>query len=177
MLLQRIRGGDLLAFDLLYARHAVRLFTYLRALLGDRNDAEDVLHDSFLAVLLDSSASFDSSAAFRAWLYRVARNRALNRKRTNAREGRRIARLAEPESRATNDTSRSLETRERDAALASAITRLPEPMGELWHLRTSGLSYEQIAGVVGVPVGTVKSRVHQMVSWLKQELKAWTAPE
>jgi RNA polymerase sigma-70 factor (ECF subfamily) len=177
LLVQRIRSGDLAAFDVLYARHEVRLFAYLGALLGDRSDAEEVLHDAFLAVLLDKNANFESSSAFRAWLYRVARNTAFNRKRASAREERRLALLGSAEPVAEHEASRSLETRELDLALANAITRLPEPMSELWHLRTSGLSYEQIAGVVGVPLGTVKSRMHQMVSLLKQELKAWIAPE
>ena len=54
---------------------------------------------------------------------------------------------------------------------------LPPALGELYHLRVSGLSYEQIAGVVDVPVGTVKSRMHQMVHALREELKPWIAPE
>ena len=71
----------------------------------------------------------------------------------------------------------ALEARQLDDALAAALGRLPAPLGELWHLRTSGLSYEQIASIVDVPLGTVKSRMHQMVSVLREELKPWIAPE
>ena len=50
-LARRIREGEIEAFDRLYDRYEVRLFAYLRAILGDRNDAEEILHDAFLAVL------------------------------------------------------------------------------------------------------------------------------
>jgi len=71
----------------------------------------------------------------------------------------------------------ALERRQLDAALAAAVARLPPALGELYHLRTSGLSYEEIAGVVDAPLGTVKSRMHQMVHALREELLPWTAPE
>lgn len=180
-LLQRVRRGEIAAFDVLYERHEARLFAYLRAMLGDRGDAEEVLHDAFLAALRDVSATFDRDGAFRAWLYRIARNHALNRRRAHGRHER--AALAAAAACADRPASldgrgdRALEVRELEDALTAAIGRLPPSLGELWHLRTSGLSYEQIASVVDAPLGTVKSRMHQMVSVLREELKPWTAPE
>jgi len=179
-LVLRIRAGEIEAFDVLYERHEVRLFAYLRAILGDRGDAEEVLHDAFLSVLRDASATFERDGAFRGWLYRVARNLALNRRRASGRHERAastVAALLEdppPSIEARGD--RALEARELERALESAVARLPITLGELWHLRTSGLSYEQIASVVDAPLGTVKSRMHQMVSVLREELKPWIAP-
>jgi RNA polymerase sigma-70 factor (ECF subfamily) len=177
-LLQRIRAGELAAFDLLYDKHATRLFAYLRAMLGDRSDAEEVLHDAFLAALRDQNAVFDRDGAFRSWLYRVARNHALNRKRATGRRARSVAEAAaEAPSGSGDRADEALEARELDSALSDAVGRLPAALGELWHLRTSGLSYEQMASVVDAPVGTIKSRMHQMVSVLREELKPWIAPE
>jgi RNA polymerase sigma-70 factor (ECF subfamily) len=177
-LVQRVRAGDISAFDRLYERYEGRLFVYLRSLLGDRGDAEEVLHDAFLAVLKDVRATLDREGAFRAWLYRVARNLALNRKRAAGRHDRNVASapIDEPPLSVDARGDRVLEARQLEDALAAALARLPAPLGELWHLRTSGLSYEQIATVVDVPLGTVKSRMHQMVSVLREELKPWTAP-
>jgi RNA polymerase sigma-70 factor (ECF subfamily) len=180
VLVQAVRSGDITAFDRLYLRHETRLFAYLRALLRDRSDAEEVLHDAFLSALHEKSAVFDREGAFRAWLYRVARNLALNRKRAAGRRERTIA-ISQSEAPTTGSSDRSpdlaLESRQLEQALAVALGRLPEPMGELWHLRSSGLSYEQIASVTDVPLGTVKSRIHQMVGVLREELKPWIAPE
>jgi RNA polymerase sigma-70 factor (ECF subfamily) len=173
-LLQKIREGDLVAFDVLYARHEARLFAFLRAML-ERGDAEEVLHDAFLSALKDQRAVFDRDGAFRAWLYRVARNLALNRRRSTQRHDRKIAAAKTEE--AVPAADEELASRQLEIALTAAIGRLPETMGELWHLRTSGLSYEQIASVIDVPLGTVKSRIHQMVSVLREELKPWIAPE
>lgn len=190
LLVERIRSGDVGAFDILYERHEVRLFAYLQAVLHDRADAEEVLHDAFLKVLRDQRAEFNHEGAFRSWLYRVARNMALNHKRSSGRRDRgrtsleeaeradEEERVAAPRTTAEQMTAdRAIEARQLDAALAVALGRLPSNLGELWHLRTSGLSYEQIATVVDVPLGTVKSRMHQMVTVLREELKPWIAPE
>jgi RNA polymerase sigma-70 factor, ECF subfamily len=179
VLLERVRAGDLPAFDVLYERHEARLFAYLRAILGDRLDAEEVLHDAFLTVLKDRDATFDQDGAFRGWLYRVARNMASNRRRGDLRRENNIASSAAsaPSAHDVPGADRILEARELEMALTAALGRLPRALGELWHLRTSGLSYEQIASVVDAPLGTVKSRMHQMVSVLREELKPWIAPE
>ena len=182
-LFQRVRGGDLAAFDALYDRHEVRLFAYLRAVAGDRDDAEELLHDAFLAALKTRTGAFEDGG-FRGWLYRIARNLAFNRRRASQRHDRMLASVpdVDPESDDTRAsvTARAdaaLERRELEAALESAVLRLPLPLGELYHLRSSGLSYEQIAAVIEAPLGTVKSRMHQMVNVLREELKPWIAPE
>ena len=54
---------------------------------------------------------------------------------------------------------------------------LPKSLAEVYRLRASGLSYEEMAEVLAVPLGTVKSRMHQMVAELRKEMQAWTAHE
>lgn len=173
----RVREGDIAAFDRLYERYERRLFTYVLAMLRDRRDAEEVFHDAFLAALKDAAPTFEDGG-FRAWLYRVARNIALNRKRSRDRHDRNVASaepFVAPSSNKTAD--RLIEARELDTALLAAVARLPHALGELYHLRADGLSYEQIANVIDVPLGTVKSRMHQMVHALRQELSPWIAPK
>jgi RNA polymerase sigma-70 factor (ECF subfamily) len=182
-LFQRVRSGDLAAFDALYERHEVRLFAYLRAVAGDRHDAEELLHDAFLAALKTRTGEFEEGG-FRGWLYRIARNLAFNRRRATQRRDRMLAAVpdvdrdgedARPSVTARADAA--IERRQLEIALDDAVGRLPLALGELYHLRSSGLSYEQIASVVEAPLGTVKSRMHQMVNVLREELKPWIAPE
>ncbi len=172
----RVRAGDMEAFDRLYERYETRLFAYLRAMLGDRLDAEEVMHDAFMNALRTNPDALDEGS-FRALIYRIARNLALNRRRDAGRREKKIKDAARESESTTEAADRALETRQLETALAEAVRRLPEPLGELYELRTSGLSYEQIADVVEVPLGTVKSRMHQMVHVLREELRPWIAPE
>jgi len=50
------------------------------------------------------------------------------------------------------------------------VARLPDPLAELFHLRAGGLSYEELAQVLEVPLGTIKSRMHEMVGRLREEV-------
>lgn len=180
-LFQRVRQGDMPSFDRLYERYERQLFAYVRAMLADRRDAEEVLHDAFLAALDADSVRFDEGG-FRAYLFRTARNRALNKARARGRSERvvRTSALVPPEvvdDGPASNASRMLEARELETALAAAVARLPIALGEVYHLRSSGLSYEQMANVVEVPLGTIKSRMFQMVNVLRQELSPWIAPE
>lgn len=170
----RVKRGDMLAFDALYARHASRLFGFLRAQLPSRADAEDVLHEAILATLESAEVVFDRGS-FRTWLYRIARNLVLNRARSRGRGELAMVRLGAstvPGPRADDDVAQV----ELLRALDSAVARLPGPLSDLYHLRTSGLSYEEMAMVLSIPLGTLKSRMNQMVNVLREELKPWTAP-
>ncbi|HSO33120.1 MAG TPA: sigma-70 family RNA polymerase sigma factor [Labilithrix sp.] len=183
-LFERTRSGDIAAFDVLYERYEVRLFAYLRAISGNRQDAEELLHDAFLAALKAGENGRGEAGAFCGFLYRVARNLAFNRRRAALRHDRMLSSVPDFEAEAEQarpsvgvraDTA--IERRELEAALADAVGRLPLALGELYHLRSSGLSYEQIAAVIEAPLGTVKSRMHQMVNVLREELKPWIAPQ
>ena len=174
-LFQRVRGGDMRAFDLLYARYETRLFGFLMGLLGSRADAEDVFHEAFMRTLKSAEVTFDRGreGGFRAWLFRIARNVASNRRRSDVRGKRAV--LAIPEVEPTQGADDALLARQRIHALEGAVGRLPPALSELYELRTSGLSYEEIADVLEIPIGTLKSRMHQMVTALREEMKEWTA--
>jgi RNA polymerase sigma-70 factor (ECF subfamily) len=168
----RVRRGDMRAFDELYERYATRLYGFLHSILRSRADAEDVFHEAFLRAL-EAEAERMQPGGFRAWLYRIARNRALNVLRGEQRGARAVAALPAPEGDRPADDR--LAGHEADVALAGAVSRLPPALSEVFHLRSSGLSYEEMAEVLEIPLGTIKSRMNQMVTVLREEMKPWTA--
>ncbi len=168
-LYERLLRGDIGAFDVLYARHEAHLFGFIVRHVGDRQEAEDILHEAFLAVLRERGGG-RSTGSFRAWLYTVTRHLCLNRLRSRRRAARAVEQVAREAVRAEGHPEQALETRESAAALERAVSRLPTALAELYHLRAGGMSYEELAQLFAIPVGTVKSRMHQMVSLLREEM-------
>ncbi len=173
-LYQRMLGGDLGAFDLLFQRYERHLLGFIRGQLDDSADAEDVLHEAFLAVLR-SRASAGEAACFKAWLFQVARNQCRNRRRTGQRKQRALETVGRTPPEPAVDAAVALEAHQASAAVRQAVTRLPGTLAELYQLRAAGLSYQQIAEVLEVPLGTVKSRMHELVGRLREEVHSWTA--
>lgn len=159
----QLLAGDLAAFDRLYERYERPLFGFALAQLADRAEAEDVLHEAFLAVVRAHRAG-EQLRSFKAWLFTVARNLCLNRVRSRQRADRAIAgvaELAEQEAPAPEVDTR---------ALHAAVGRLPPPLAEVYQLRATGMSYDEVATILRIPLGTVKSRIHEMVARLREEL-------
>lgn len=160
-------GGDAHAFEALYDRYERPLYGFICRHLSDRQAAEDVLHDAFLALLRDK-ASARRAHSLRAWLFQTARNLCLNRHRSKTREARALQKETGPGD-AVHPEQR-IEAQQTAEALQAAVGRLPLELGELYQLRSSGLSYEEMASVLAIPLGTVKSRMHQLVHRLREEL-------
>ncbi|MHB8875481.1 MAG: RNA polymerase sigma factor [Myxococcaceae bacterium] len=173
-LYQQLLGGDLGAFDRLYERYERHLFGFIRKQLDDPHEAEDVLHEAFLAVLRERASRREANS-FRAWVFGVARNLCRNRQRSRQRSSRALEAVACSPPDASLDPGGALESRQASDALRQAVTRLPGTLAELFQLRAAGLSYEEMAQVLDVPVGTVKSRMHEMVGRLREEVHPWTA--
>jgi RNA polymerase sigma factor (sigma-70 family) len=169
----RVKQGDLVAFDELYARYSTRLFRFLRAQLATP-DAEDVFHEAMLATLESREVTFEA-ASFKTWLYRIAQNRVLNRKRSRGRGGVALMRLKAGGDEGPTPADDRIAEGELARALERAVGRLPDKLSTLYHLRASGLSQEEMATVLEIPVGTIKSRMSEMVRVLREELRPWTA--
>ncbi len=168
-LYERLLQGDLRAFDLLYARYERPLFGFIRTHLPDPAEAEEVFHEAFMA-LLRQRGQGRPIHSLKAWLYRVARNLCFNRRRGRKRADQALAAVTGDPGPPAEEPERALLRQEQAAALRRAVSRLPPEQGELFALRASGLSYEELADVLGVPLGTVKSRVHKMVCCLREEM-------
>lgn len=167
-LFRRARAGDMAAFDRLYARHERRLFSFILRLLGDRGDAEEILHDVILRAFRAKHVELEPGR-FAAWLYRIARNTCANKIRSRRRGAAALQKLGDDDARAAS-AEELLREEQRTLAVASAVESLPEALAHVFHLRTAGMSYEGIAGALGIPIGTVKSRMHALVHHLRGEL-------
>jgi RNA polymerase sigma factor (sigma-70 family) len=158
-LLRGTAGGDPRALAELYRRHGPGLFGYLYRLAGDRAVAEEILQDTMLAVW-QSAASFGGRSAVRTWLYGVARRQAHNRLRSRPAP---LAGLDDAPEPATQEPGpeRVALARADVAAIAGALRALSDEHREVLALAfDAGLAHAEIAEVLGVPVGTVKSRLH-----------------
>ncbi len=169
---ERLRAGELAAFDQLYARYERPLYGFILGFLGDGAEAEDVFHEAFLAMLRDPPPA---SLSVRGWLYQTARNMCLNRLRSRRRGDRAAERLGAEPTPPEPRPDDKLEARAAEEALAGALARLPPLLSEVFHLRSSGLSYQEMAEALAIPLGTVKSRMHELVTQLRKELRPWTA--
>ncbi len=173
-LYRRTRGGDMPAFDTLYARYEKRLFGFMLRMLRNRQDSEDLFHEAFLNVLKSREVSFDQGS-FCTWIYRIARNLCLNHLRSGKRGQGAMTRVQHDASPPMPSAEEQVAQGELCSVLHRAVSSLPETLAEVYHLRSSGLSYEEMASVLHVPLGTVKSRMNQMTNQLKVEVGSWIA--
>jgi RNA polymerase sigma-70 factor, ECF subfamily len=168
--------GDMEAFEEIYARYEKRLFGFLRGYLATRADVEEIFHDSFLQVLRSRDVGFERGS-FAAWLFKIGRNLALNHARGRRRAQTALASAGQPAGLLPPPpvgADAQLEENQRARALAQAVAGLPPALAELFHLRSAGMSYEDIAFTLEIPLGTVKSRTHEMVARLKTGVVTWT---
>lgn len=170
-------GGRRDAFGELVSRYQARLYNAAVRLVDNADDAADVVQDSFLNAYT-SLASFKGDAEFFTWLYRIAFNSAISLKRkrravysldTGSGEG-----GIDPDD--PNESARpgaALERSEEEALLQAAIARLSHEHREVLVLKDiEGLKYEVIAEMLGVPIGTIRSRLHRARLELKDLLPA-----
>jgi RNA polymerase sigma-70 factor (ECF subfamily) len=166
-LMTAVQRGDVGRLGVLFERHHRPLFNFFVRLTGDRGAAEDLVQDVFFR-MLKYRATYQPGTQFRAWMYHLARNAHIDRYKARRREL-----LADPEDLrepASEDPppGSALERRQQLALLSSALARLPEDKREVIVLsRFSGLSYEEIARMLGCEVGALKVRVHRAVRALR----------
>lgn len=169
--LARIAAGDRAALAELYTRHQASLFRYLFHLTGDHGLAEEVLQDTLVAVW-KSAAGFEARSTVRTWLIGIARRQAHNAMRRRALPLADVAELEIVPAADPEPESVALARAERED-LAVAIRRLSPVHREVLLLTFSqGLSYREMAEVLGVPEGTVKSRLSNAKRALRPLLEA-----
>jgi len=169
------------SFGVLVNRYQSRLYNAAVRLVDTPEDAADVVQDAFLNAY-QSLRSFKGDAEFFTWLYRIAFNTAISMKRkrkaTLSLDARRNGELG-PHSREPVDASEyvkpgaALERTEEEKLLHAALVRLSGEHREVLLMKDiDGLKYEEIAEVMGVPIGTVRSRLHRA----RLELRDLLAP-
>jgi len=167
-LMRRVAGGDREAFAALYDRLAPRVFGLALHLLRNRGDAEDVLQETFLRVW-GRAATFDPrKCPPEGWVLMIARCRAVDRLR------RRQPTADDPaEPAAEEPPGRELERAEVAGRVAAALAGLPAEQAEAIRLAFfGGLTHEQVARALAVPLGTVKTRIRLGMIRLRDRLGA-----
>lgn len=171
-LLRNWLAGDEVAFEALFQRYSVPIFSYLCRLGAPAAMAEDLMQETFLKALAGAKG-FDPGRKFSTWLYAIATN-AWRDHRKRAR--RRLAWTAvlgrPPEGGHPQDEALgALLQREAAAHVEEALRALPdEARAVLVMKHFQGLRYDDIAEVLGCPVGTAKSRVHAAVTQVRSRL-------
>ncbi len=162
-LIHRIARQDQTAFRELYERHADRVFRFALSHVGDRNLAEEVLQETMIAVW-KGAARFRGDSKVTTWLLGIARNQAHSLLRQESRAGRTPALQAW-----TDDPHEAAAIQVR---VERALATLPARQRELLHLVFyEQLSVAETADVLGIPEGTVKSRMFHARKALAKELR------
>ncbi|WP_017607234.1 RNA polymerase sigma factor [Nocardiopsis xinjiangensis] len=168
-LLARTASGDEHGLRLLYERHAAAVLRLLRRLTSDPGVAEEILQETWIAVWT-SAYRFRGDSSVRAWLLGVARRQAHNRLRRQRPSTVEFDAAPEPVDETADVEGEVLAAAGRDEIVA-AIGRLPRTHRDVVVLAlVEELPYADIAEVVGVPVGTVKSRMAKARRVLAAEL-------
>jgi RNA polymerase sigma-70 factor (ECF subfamily) len=169
-LLAAAREGDRRAFGQLIERHGPALFRLAFRLVGDSAEAEDVVQETLVGAF-EHMAKFRGRASVKTWLSRILVRQAA---RSHRRRARRKVHVL-PTDELTNARPSS-EDADRRMDVSRALDALPRAQREVVVLREfEGMSYAEIAEVVGVPRGTVESRLHRARQELGRRLQGYLA--
>jgi len=176
-LVRRILAGEEDLFEVLVRRYQGRILSHVARMVGSRDEALDLTQEIFLKVF-QALDRYNPEFKFSTWLFRISGNAAIDQLRkkkprtvpleTTDQDGR----VSSPEYKSSElDPFGQLRNTQRGDAIAAAIAELPEEFRELIALRHfTGLSYEEIADVKNMPLGTVKNKLFRARAVLKERL-------
>ena len=167
-LIRECREGNAAAFGELVARYQDRLFNTVLRLVNNAEDARDVVQEAFLNAYL-SLHSFKGDSLFFTWMYRIAVNTAISMKRKQKAtlrmqpgSGDEKQSLDPADSSESNRPEHALEMAEEERQVHEALAKLSaEHRAVLVMKDMEGMKYEEMAEILGVPVGTIRSRLHR----------------
>ena len=169
-LVDRARGGDPQAWEVLLRRHRDRIYRIALRMLDDPHDAEDVTQDVAVQ-LLTALAGFTGGSSFTTWLYRIVINRSINHRRRR-RPPRPIQEADHPATAGPEDT---VLARGRVEATGLSLAALPDTLRSALVLHEmEGLTYQEVAIILGVPEPTVRGRIQRARRVLLHELREWS---
>jgi RNA polymerase sigma-70 factor (ECF subfamily) len=183
-LITECRQGDPAAFGVLVGRYQDRLYNSVYRMVGNAEDALDVVQEAFLNAY-QSLDSFKGDSLFFTWLYRIAVNTAISLKRKQravvslnadwtSRNGEQAPghALEPPDPSEENQPGHAIEQAEEERRVHRALARLsPEHRTVLVMKDLEGQKYEVMADVLGVPIGTIRSRLHRARLELRELLE------
>jgi RNA polymerase sigma-70 factor (ECF subfamily) len=174
-LIQQALAGESAAFGQLVTRYQDRLYNSLVHVVGSTDTAYDVVQDALVQAYVKLE-TFEGASGFYTWLYRIAFNLAISRRRRRERpvlsvEQARDVLGHEPVDRGAVPGAR-LEQQERAGQVQSALATLSEEHRAILILReVDGCAYEDIAQILDLPIGTIRSRLHRARLQLRDQLK------
>jgi RNA polymerase sigma-70 factor (ECF subfamily) len=182
-LVARCKGNDLTAFDEIVERYQHKIYGYVKRLVGNETDAEDITQEVFLKAL-NSLHRFREESSLQTWLFRIATNlcRDAHRRRQREKGWLSLWRQADEQNETEEggivdppddrfNPEKLLLHEELSAMLSQAIEQLPLAMREVLILHdVEQMPYEEIAQALGVPLGTVKSRLFHARARLRESL-------
>ena len=184
LLIERALDNDIAAFESLVARYQTRITAYAARMLGSVDDAEDVAQETFIKAYR-SLDSFRGASSFSTWLYRIATNLCIDRARAKKRRPQSAYSLDEPfdndDASGTREIAdfsqepmRGVERDELRRQVRETVMEMPDKLrAVLVMCDIQGMAYEQIAQVLGCPIGTVKSRLFHARADLARRLRPY----
>ncbi|MCQ2436795.1 MAG: sigma-70 family RNA polymerase sigma factor [Clostridia bacterium] len=175
-LIKRAVRGDSSAFSVLMAAHERQMYGVCLRMFGERNvaDAQDGLQEAMIRVWR-AIGRFEGKSAFSTWVYRITVNACLDElRRRKSRPATSMDQLVDdgwtPKDTSAGPEQKAIQS-EKSRALKQAVNELPEDMRAVIMMRDiDGYSYEEIADVLGINVGTVKSRISRARGKLRQAI-------
>ncbi|HKK02881.1 MAG TPA: RNA polymerase sigma factor RpoE [Gammaproteobacteria bacterium] len=179
LLVERVQQGDKAAFDILVGQYQHKIIKLVQRYVRDQDEALDVAQEAFIKAYR-ALASFRGESAFYTWMYRIAINTAKNHLASRKRRAEDFELdLQDPDQYEAHGRLREGDTPEGLAlseeireTVNTAIETLPEDLRTAIVLREiEGMSYEEIAGAMDCPVGTVRSRIFRAREAIDKRLK------
>lgn len=176
-LVEAFKAGDAEALGLLMERHRDALYGYLLRLTSRPDAADDLFQEVFLK-LVRNPAAYNEREKFRAWLFTVARNAAMDRFRRESSRGE-VPLEGDGEKAGPGDFAASADPGPAEAfynkdlgqRIEEALSSLSADQREVFYLRHySGLSFKEMADMLGVPIGTVLARMSRAAARLREKL-------
>jgi len=172
---RKLQRGETEAFETLIRRHQKTIFNLVYRMLGDYDEAAEISQEAFLSAYR-AIGNFRGEANFSTWLYRIALNHATTRRKSmNTRQQRNLPiDNTEPVSDPHPGPAETMEKKEIRERVQQALNSLEPDDATVILLRDlQDVPYEEVARVLEIPVGTVKSRLHRARQALKSELAAY----
>jgi RNA polymerase sigma-70 factor, ECF subfamily len=179
-LVERAQRGDKTAFELLVAKYQRKLVRLLSRFIRDPTEVEDVAQEAFIKAYR-ALPSFRGDSAFYTWLYRIGINTAKNYLVAMGRRAPTVSETESPDSESSEESGQvpdyntpehELMSRQIAETVNRAVEDLPEELRTAITLRElEGLSYEDIAGIMNCPIGTVRSRIFRAREAIAEKLR------